>query len=213
MESRYLTLSAVLLATAFLINYINFYTFKKPGEGTNTLINIPLEFEQWRGEDVPLENLVFELLETNAIIHRRYYSPKGQQVFLSIVHYPDNKVDFHQPESCLGGEGITTEKFPALININNHGSNIEIRANQLIHNRNDIKSLIYYFYKADDFIGRSYVYLRFKLSLNKLRNKTKGGSLIRVSTNIESNDINNIDAKKSLNNFIEQLYPFLIQNL
>jgi EpsI family protein len=169
---------------------------------------IPKKLDHWQGHDFPLEELIYDILETRSIIHRNYQS-NDKNVFLSVVYYPETKVDFHAPESCLAGQGVEINKSRKKIKINYMEKNILLDVNTIIRRNNYSKELIYYFYKTGEFIGYNYIKLRIKLAFTKLVGKPTAGSLIRISTPLNSSD----SAEKVLSEFIETLYPFIIDNL
>jgi EpsI family protein len=211
MRNRYLILIAVILFTSILVNFLSYDTYHKAEAGLQAVKSIPLEIGRWQGKDIPIENLVYEILETKSIIQRTYTS-NAQEVFLSIVYYPETKVDFHAPEGCLGGQGIQIDKSAKNIDIINDGKKVKIKLSQLIWQREGKESLVYYFYKAGEFIGQDYIKLRLNLAINKFsNNKEKSGSLIRFSTPILSGDIQK--ASNILSGFLNELYPFLIKYL
>lgn len=210
-KNRYLILIAIMFLTSALVNFLSYDTYHKAETGIQAIKNIPLEFGRWHGKDVPLENLVYEILETKSIIQRTYHTADGQDVLLSIVHYPETKVDFHVPEACLGGQGIQIQKTANFIYIVNDGNKIRLDLNQLIWKRDAEDKLVFYFYKAGNFLGRSYIKLRFNLAITKFTNTEKSGSLIRLSTPIEAGDIEKASA--TLIDYLNELYPFLIRYL
>jgi EpsI family protein len=207
-RNRYFTLVLILTVNSVLINFLSYDKYNDAQAGIQAIEKIPQNIGKWRGYDIPVEDLIFEILETKSIIHRNYVSNKSN-VFLSLVYYPQTKVDFHAPESCLAGQGVNISKSVNDIFINEGGQRIKIIVNRLIRQNNDTDELLYYFYKAGDFIGPSYIKLRLALAMNKLSTKEKSGSLIRVSTPIESNNVEY--AQAILKEFIEALYPFIIK--
>lgn len=211
LSSRFLTLTLVLGVSAILINFLAYDKYNDVKVGLQATEQIPLNFGKWRGEDVPLEKIVYEILETQAIIHRKYVSDDGYEVFLSIVYYSETKVDFHSPEGCLGGQGINVDKAQKKINIFKDGKHFQIELNQLIRQYANQQSLIYYFYKAGNFLGQSYIKLRFNLALNKFLSNEKSGALIRVSTPLNMKNMD--DKSKILNKFIQEIIPFIIEYL
>ncbi|MBW1720058.1 MAG: EpsI family protein [Deltaproteobacteria bacterium] len=149
---------------------------------------MPLEFGQWQGKDIPLDERIYEILETRSIINRTYREENGKKVLLSIVYYPETKVDFHAPEACLEGRGIQISKSYQTITITPNEKKVKINLNRLIRKQGGSDELIYYFYKAGDFLGKNYIKLRLNLALNKFGRKEKNGSLIRVSTPVFGED-------------------------
>jgi len=207
LSSRFLTLALVLSVCAILVNILAYDKYNDAQAGLQAVKKIPVNIGEWEGTDVPVEDLIFEILQTKSIIHRSYKAEKGN-VFLSLVYYPQTKVDFHAPEGCLAGQGVNISKKEKDIYIDAGGRNLKIGINQLVRQTNGSEELIYYFYKAGDFVGPSYIKLRLMLALNKFSNKEKSGSLIRVSTPIQSGQANKY-ATKRLKEFIGLLYPYL----
>jgi EpsI family protein len=202
----------MLFVTGLIANYLNYDIFNKADVEASVMQCIPKNLGPWQGTDVKMEDLIYELLETKSIIHRTYqHTDNGQQVFLSLVYYPETKVDFHAPEACLGGKGIEIKKSSRTITLKSNGKTVVIDLNQLIWKKGSEVSLVYYFYKAGNFIGENYIKLRFSLALNKFSNNEKSGSLIRVSTPIKMNDKQ--EASKTLISFIRDLYPCLTKYL
>jgi EpsI family protein len=206
-RNRYIIAFLAIALASFIVNYLDYSTYNKTGDGIQAIKGIPMEFGRWYGENMQLEERIYELLETKSIIHRKYYSDTGDEVFLSIVYHSETKVNFHSPEQCLGSQGIQLEKISKRISFKREDKIIEIKLNQLIQDQYGKKSLFYYFFKAGDFMGPSYIKLRLNIAMNKFTNKKKSGSLIRISTPV-SND-HTQKSENVLTGFIEQLYPYL----
>ena len=210
-KNRYIIAFLAIALTAFIVNYLSYKTFNKAEDGIQAIKGIPMEFGRWHGENIQLEERIYELLETKSIIHRKYCSDNGNEVFLSIVYYSETKVNFHGPEQCLGAQGIPLEKSLNRISLKSGDKTVEINLNRLLQKQYGKESLFYYFFKAGDFIGPNYIKLRLNLAINKFTDKKKSGSLIRVSTPVSNNNTQN--AGIVLTGFIEALYPYLINYL
>ena len=210
-KNRYLLTFFIIALSAFFVNYLDYGTYHNAEAGIQAIKGIPMEFGRWHGENVLLEESIYELLETKSIIHRKYYSENGNEVFLSIVYHPETKVNFHGPEQCLGAQGIPLEKSLDRISFKNGDKTVEINLNRLIQEQYGKKSLIYFFFKTGEFIGPNYTKLRLNLALNKFTNKKKSGSLIRISTPVS--DDNTQKAANVLTGFVKELYPYLIMYL
>ena len=94
--------------TVLIANVFSYDRYHKTGQAIDAIRNVPLKIEGWVGMDLPLEERVYRILETKSIIHRRYIS-NNQTIFLSLVYYPETKVDFHSPEGCLGGKVLKSK--------------------------------------------------------------------------------------------------------
>ena len=197
--------------SAFLVNCLTYGTYQNAEAGLQAIKGIPLEFGKWHGKDMPLEERIYELLETKFIIHRIYHAENGTEVFLSIVYHPETKVNLHGPEQCLGAQGIALEKSLNRISFKSGNKTVGINLNRLIQQRYGKEILYFYFFKAGDFMGPNYTKLRLNLAINKLTNKKKNGSLIRFSTPVS--DENTQEAANILTGFIQDLYPCLIKYL
>jgi EpsI family protein len=206
-KQRYLTVILILALLSIPTHLLTYDVFHKSESSVKALSGVPLEMGDWRGRDVFLEEYVYKLLETKAIIHRSYRSNKGN-VFLSVVYYADTKVGFHEPEGCLGAKGLELEKAKMPIVLANRE---RITVNELKYQRESDNELVYYFYKAGGYLGDSYLKLRLNLALNKLMSRSKSGALIRVSTPILTGSAQS--AQKTLFQFLEAFYPYMMQAL
>lgn len=209
-QVRYLIVIVVLGLLTFLVNIYDYDIFANADDGLSAVKQMPVSFDEWKGTDIYLDPSVYEILETKSIIHRSYNSDIDE-VFLSIVYYPDTKVDFHAPEACLGGEGAEVEKVSKTIKLNIEGKPLELEINQLIRKNIEYDELVYYFYKAGKYMGKSYIALRLNIAKNKFFDKNKSGVLIRVSASLSDKD--NDTVAETLRQFIEKLTPFLIRYL
>jgi EpsI family protein len=86
-----------------------------------------------------------------------------------------------------------------------------LKINRLIQNDALQKQLVYYFYKAGDFLGESYILLRINMAMNKFGTRKKSGALIRVSTPFEGDSMK--QSEKALNGFLGELYPYIRDHL
>ncbi len=209
---RYLIVIVLLAITASVVNGLQYTSSKDEDSGLADLERIPLQIgESWQGHDFPLEETVYEILETRSIIHRSYALSNGESVFLSIVHYSDAKVDFHTPEACLGGQGLKTEKTTKTITLFSGNQETTFDIAEIITTRDTDESLTYYFFKAGSFVSSNYIKMRLSIAANKLRMNNSKGSLVRISTTLKPG--NETQARSQLRNFLEDIYPFIQQSL
>ena len=108
-KTRYIVAIIIIAFGAVLVNAVEYETFYRAEDAVLTVKKIPLNMGKWHGTDVFLAENIYDILETRAIIHRSYQF-EGQRVFLSLVFYPETKVDFHAPEACMGGSGRKINK-------------------------------------------------------------------------------------------------------
>ncbi|WP_028585937.1 exosortase C-terminal domain/associated protein EpsI [Desulfogranum mediterraneum] len=210
LKLRYLIVVLLMALTVAVVQGVQYVPSQDMSGGLSDLEAIPMSIDdEWYGRDFPLEEQVYDILETRSIIHRSYSRPDGERIFLSIVHYSDTKVDFHTPEACLGGRGLKTEKTEKTISFPAGGRQVVLGVAEIMTRMEAGGTLTYYFYKSGDFIGSSYIFMRLSIAANKLfRNDTRG-SLIRVSTSITPAG-GKAEAELLLRGFLRDFYPYVL---
>lgn len=206
-KGRYLAAALLIVITTAIVQLLQYDSQYDDTAAVIAINKIPLRIASWTGYDVQLDKKIYEILDTNAIVHRTYLSDDGDAIFLSIVHYADTKVDFHAPEGCLGGSGIKAEKRVKSIVISTAGRKQNIDIAEIVTDDEGAKTLVYYFYKVGDFVGQNYIQMRINVAKNKLTKGDTSGSLIRVSTPI--NSANSVDAAPTLLRFLKDVYPVM----
>ena len=189
LKLRYLIVAILLAATATVVSALQLNSSKDETAELADLQGIPMQIGKWRGQDLSLDESVYEILETRAIIHRNYTDGQGNTVLLSIVHYQDTKVDFHAPEACLGGRGLRTTKTKKKLSVQlKKSKKISLEVAEILSKNNDQQQLSYYFYKSGDFLGQNYIKLRLMIAKNRLVDRDSSGSLIRISTTLNRSE-------------------------
>jgi len=201
----------MLLVTSIIAEMLRYDPASDQKTNAYVMKNVPLNFGKWHGKDVNLDTQVYEILETKNIIHRAYISDDGENVFLSIVHYNDTKVDFHAPEACIGGRGLKTKKTTKTITLLNNGVKKDINIAEMITTRPTEKTLTYYFFKTGEFLGQNYIRMRLSIAKNKIMHNDTSGSLIRVSTNLPPNNYDK--SADILAVFLQDIFPKLQETL
>lgn len=204
-EFRNRQIIIILLLVVFAGGVVSYSTTNTNKESKHILDAIPFTFQNWRGENLELTADVLNILQTESILVREYRNDKGDKVTLAVVYYPDNKLGFHQPESCLGGIGYTIVE-DGIKNLNfSLSTNYSLQVKWLHYNRNQTHELIYYFYETNDYITPNYLSFRWQMLLNQLKYKQTNGALIRVSTPIQRNS----PPEKILQEFLFKIFPFI----
>ncbi len=211
LKLRYLIALVLLLATTCVVKGLQYNAKQDDVAGLAAIRAIPMRLGKWQGHDVPLAEEVYDILETRAILNRNYVSPEGNHIFLSIVHYSDTKVDFHAPEACLGGRGERTTKIVKKIYLPLNGKNFPLTIAEVQAKNFDSQSLSYYFYKAGNFMGQSYIKMRLNIAYNSLTKQNKSGSLIRVSMPMQLT-VAKEKQEAQLVQFLQDLVPFLVNH-
>lgn len=211
LKIRYLIVILLLTVTAFIVNGLQYDSSQDEETGLTDLQTIPMQIGKWKGKDFPLEAMVYEILETKAIIHRSYTRSDGCSIFLSIVHYSDTKVDFHAPESCFGGEGLNVEKITKKITLFAGDQKKTFNIAEIITTSESGQSLIYYLYRSGNFLGSNYIKMRLSIAANNLFKNDAKGSLVRISKTFIPGD--KAAAELILNDFLEDFFPHIQKSL
>ncbi len=211
LKFRYLIAILLLAVTASIVYGLQYDSSQDEETGLADLQNIPMQIGKWKGKKFPLEEMVYEILETKAIIHRAFTDDSGGDVFLSVVHYHDTKVDFHAPEACIGGNGLKTKKKNKMIKFFPGDQEEKIEVAELITTRDTGQTLTYYFFKAGQFVGSNYIKMRLSIAANKLSRNDARGSLIRISTKLTPGKED--EAELLLVEFMKELHPYVQHSL
>lgn len=167
------------------------------------LYDFPLIIGQWHGQEVPMEDYVYQSLETRYAFLRNYSSANySLPVNLSVVWFDDRNIAFHAPEACLGGVGnLVKSKGTTRISI---GQDYDV--GKLIVENNGAKQLVIYFFDEDGYITVSQSALRMRVLLRRLQFKRSSASFIRIMAPIVGGEEETMDMVKK---FINDSYPLI----
>lgn len=173
----------------------------------NVVEKLPLSFGEWRGSAYPVDERIKEILETEYIVSRGYANPAGRHVFLSIVYYPDNKIGFHNPESCNTGVGmkvIDSRLVP--IALPGAGRSRNLVVNRLVLGMNEPKKVIYYFYVTGTAMTGKYSTFRWEMLKQQLAFRRPSGAQVQIHVPA----METVEATQSLaEDFTATLVPIL----
>ena len=206
MKKRAIILLFIIIVAAF----INAWLAIPPSTASFPVDQIiPTSIGTWSGIDIMLPEKVYDILETRAIIHRQYIPepPAKGEIFLSVVHYDNARIDFHAPEACLGAGTEVLSKSTQLVELKTEKEIRNLDVAVLLPKGDHSENLVYYFYKSGSYAGSSYLLMRLAVAGNRLSSGESGGALIRVSAPVTNANMD--DAKTNLIDFLERLYPFL----
>jgi len=201
-SKRILIIAVLTLAATGVINHVvNISPLKN-----EDLFKFPQKIGKWHGKNIPMENRIFESLETPYAILRNYHSAKGEKINLAIVWYDDKEIAFHSAASCLGSSGDKVkEDGPYEINL---ADNKSINIARLITNKFNVTNLVLYYYVNDGFITGSQVTLRWNVIKQKLYFKRTSAAFVRMMMKINKNRENTM---KILEDFLKISLPIVVE--
>lgn len=179
MKKKVLVVFLLLLVTSGFV-----YMDTRLSSGTVTLdpSRLPLALEGWRGTEFPVDARVKEILDTEYILSRDYMNRAGEHVSLSLVYYPDNKIGFHNPESCNTGVGMKVlGRSMAPLGI---GRNRTIEVNKLLLGSSEPVKALYYFYVTGAAMTGNYPRFRWEMMRQQMAFRRPSGAQVQIHVRI-----------------------------
>ncbi len=176
---RAIIIVLLLLATSGFV-MIDSYLANKPV--TVNLEDFPLTVGDWRGTPFIVEDRIKDLLDTEYILSRDYEGPQGDHVYLSLVYYPDNKIGFHNPESCNTGVGmkVLDERIVPVTVTLKDGRQERIDLNRLVLGITEPVRVIYYFYLTGDRMTGKYSTFRWEMLQQQMQFNRPSGAQVQL---------------------------------
>ena len=202
LTNRFIVLICLLVVTGSIVWLHRFlYAGWKPMQE----LPIPLKIGRWVGQEQPVAERVYKVLEADSVLIRNYF--KGDnEIWFAVVFYKDNQVGFHSPEACFGGLGNKVFK-EGTISVLIPEWNRTVKINQLRCKGPEGEKILFYFYEVGDFITDSYFKIRLKLLFDQLRFRRPGVALVELYSPVGSKGLD--QAKDNLKDFLRHLIPQL----
>ncbi len=193
------------LGLAGIISWI-FYYREFTQKDTIDIHNFPKTIGEWKGEDLPISEYEYGILETRNVLARKYIHPDQRIVYLLLVYSQHNRKVTHPPEICYTGGGISI--------LENVTTPIEplhftekIMANRLLLEYKGARQYAFYWFKVGSSYTPSYWKQQILIVSNILEGRSRGCALIRVSSDIL--DKNTDIATRNVTEFTNLLLPLL----
>jgi EpsI family protein len=194
----------IIITILIPIAIISFLSYSFTGFDKNSTVKMsdfPKTIGEWTSEDIPLDQRVYELLETDNLIMRDYKNKQGETVNLYIIYSQDNRKVAHPPEICLQGEGATVvDKSPIQI------TNI-INANKLILEKRTSRELAIYWYKVGKLNTNVFLKQQLNMAISGLFGRKTSIAMIRVIAVIQDNKQD--EALNKIKSFCAGMVPLL----
>jgi EpsI family protein len=202
---RYLTVFLVLLITSGFV-FVDDRASKSAPQ--DRIVEIPPIVGEWRGRDMPVEERIERILNTNQLLFRDYINGRGKHIFLSVVYYVDNKIGFHSPESCNTGAGSYVVKRDVLdLPLEKSLSNSEVfPVNRLVMRGTKTDKIILYFYVVGNYLTGDYLKFRLHLLKERMAFQRPGCAQIQLHSDVE---LGTDSTTAIMANFLKELVPYL----
>jgi len=204
-ERRYLIVLVLLVIT---VGFVFADTCLTKNVSIVDLEKLPLTIGSWYGQDFPVEERIKNILQTDYILSRDYTNRKKKHVFLSVVYYPDNKIGFHNPESCNTGTGSSLiKKDVQSLKIKRSNAHLEdFQVNKLLMEGAKGNKIILYFFVSGDYMTCDYLKFRLHMMKQQMSFRRPSGAQIQIHSNIDSDPESTVS---TMEDFIKDLAPLL----
>lgn len=185
-------------------------------QSTNTKIypsldleKIPSAINTWIAKEIPVEKRIKDILQTPSVIIKKYTNPEGESIFLTIVYYQANRVEFHSPERCSVGQGSFIAEADSVEIFDRKGDKFT-NANKLLVKSAKKSEIIVYYFESGNFVTNSYFKLKLHMFMNKLKKQSNNGALVKFSSPVTNEPKVTLETVKQ---FISEVGPLLCQYL
>ena len=175
------------MPSSFSVNQTLSEAFKK----------FPTALGEWQGQENPVDEKTYEILETRNVMSRLYKNSEGEIVHLFLVGSQKDRRVAHPPEVCYYGSNylVLNGKDRALDLESQHFTAREFFAQSEKNDRD--KQYVLYFYKIGDRFTNNYYAQQLQFAMDNLTKKSTQIVLIRLASSSE----------KSLNDFLKIVFP------
>lgn len=178
MTARLIVLCVILGISSAVFSL--FFVDRSTGDPSIDFSALPMNFQGWQGEELEVEDRVFEILETKNVALRRYVDRDNVPVHFSLVYAQDNRSAFHPPEICYTGSDYE------ILDKSQHAVYLEgpaktVTVNRLLLERDGARLVTYYWFMLGDQATSNYYRQQAALVRNELASNHAIGALLQVS--------------------------------
>lgn len=196
-----LIVTCLLAATLAMLLKIHASSAKVPQNLVDLAI-VPYEIDSWKGTDIPIDQSVYEILETENILSRRYLDESGYSVDLLIVCAENNRDSFHPPEICYVGSGVQLmDKGIEALTLND-GSSLDTTTFTV--KAETYMSTVWYWFMVGDKTIADHYWQQFHMLKEMFSKDQVQGAMIRIAV-----DGNDELGKEKASQFVSGLMPYL----
>ena len=172
------------------------------------LAEFPKEAGAWRGEDVPLQPEVKEILGDGDFLVRFYRAPEQPYIDFFLAYFPTQRTGstIHSPQNCLPGAGWSPLNFTR-ITLPFAGPG-EQKVNRYVISKGLDRQLVLYWYQSNGRVVASEYWAKIFLVADSIHRNRSDGALLRVVTPIARGE-SEASAEQRALNFVSEIYPQL----
>jgi EpsI family protein len=146
----------------------------------SSLASIPLQFGDWKGQDVPVSQATTSVLQASEVLLRDFVNAKGEYVGLFIAYFRDQKYgsQIHSPRHCVPGGGWVVESL-ARVPFDLGVRQVTVNRMTITH-KADVNQMFYWFHTRSGDLASEYA-LKFDLVRNSLLFSPTDAVIIRLT--------------------------------
>jgi len=173
--------------------------------GEESLAAFPATVGDWRSEDLEFEDAVYQELEADATLVRRYTRDDGATVWFVVVFHQNDRYGAHDPVVCYTAHGWKVTDRGTLPLRRAAGG---IDAQWIRLRAGDAERLaLYWWYTAGDLATGDRDEFMARMASSGIRSNTTFGAFMRVSAVVENGDL--AAAQALAREFAEAALPHL----
>jgi len=193
----------VFLAAAAL--YVRLNPPERIELDSGALAELPTRLGEWESVDLRFDEVVYEELDADDTLARRYTNDEGRSIWLVIVFHQNERYGAHDPLVCYRSQGWSIDESGTLV-LGPAGGEFSanwIRARAQGHDR----AAIYWWYTAGDLATADRDEFMSRMATSGIRSNVTFGAFIRVSTTVEEGDVE--EALGLVESFAEETIPHI----
>lgn len=186
---------ALLVVVAAAVQLLPQFTPVVPQR--KTFVEYPMSLGEWRGQRMPLESDVRDVLQLDDYLLANYAAPGGRALNLYVAWYDTQQSgrSAHSPRSCLPGGGWQFESFGQIDLPDVRVAGHPLRVNRAIIRLGNQRQLVYYFFKQRSRILTNEYLVKWYLFWDALTQRRTDGALVRFTIAVP--DSESLDAAES----------------
>ncbi len=196
-----LVILLVLLVTAAL--YVRLNPPERIELGGGSLAELPTTLGRWESVELRFEDVVYEELDADDTLARRYSGPGGRSIWFVIIFHQNERYGAHDPLVCYRSQGWSIEQ-DGVVEL---GSGADAFTANWIRAQapGQDRAAIYWWYTAGDLATSDRDEFMSRMATAGIRSNVTFGAFIRVSTTVTAGDVD--EALAVLTTFAEEAIP------
>jgi exosortase D (VPLPA-CTERM-specific) len=181
----------------------------------HSLLNFPMQVQQWKGNSFPLEKEYIETLRFDDYMLADYRAADRPPVNFYVAYYGSQRKgqSAHSPRTCIPGGGWEITSLKTMEVPVNDAATTVLRLNRLVIQKADTKQVVYYWFKQRDRVLANEYLVKFFLFWDALAKQRTDGALIRLTAPVppgrdeDEADKVLVDFTKSVNPLMSRFVP------